>query len=844
MANQIKLTIDGTVVTVEKGRTILEAAQSAGIRIPNLCYDRRLIPFGACRLCVVQQKGKSELLPSCFTPAKEGMEILTRSPEIIESRRLQLQLILLNHPMTCPRCEKEGDCGLQSLVYEYGVEDTLYPWERTVFPADDVSSLLQRDPNKCILCGRCARICDEVQGVGELSFTRRGVKTAIDTDFQRPLQCEFCGQCLDTCPVGAITSDRFDKRTKSWELAETTTPCPYCGCGCSLTMASKEGEVKYVFSDPEKGPSDGNLCVKGRFGWDFIDHPERIKTPLLRQNGTFKEVSWEEALRFVTSELDSIKVQYGSEAIAGMASTRLTSEEIYLFQKLLRDGLGTNQIVLGDSQNLKSLKEGLTETLGWAASTNSIREIRNADCILVIGADPGQTNPIVKNEIHLAIRRNRAHLIVLGHQDIDLSRATHLSPLFSSSSTLLGKPGSEVSVLNMMIQTILKAGLEDKSFIEKNTEGMKELKGGMAALEPFEGNREEIEEAAKLFAQAKKAMILIGSGAWTSLDLKGISIASANLALLTGHLGKESNGILLLLEKCNDQGAIDLMTLSDGEMRGEKDLLQKAADGGLKALYLVGRDPLASSPAPVKEALEKIPLLIVQDLFMTQTARMAHVVLPACSFVEKSGTFTNLERRVQRLNPFRSPVDQSKSDFHIFQQLLRLFECPDPGSTSEAIFDEISRILPLYKDIRDEEQWPKGSSYLYGDGFPTGKAKFVPLKVRKPRPQPEAYPYQIVQRPSLFQSGFLSKKSDNLVKVFEKPYLEMNTEDARSLKIEEQEVIQVSTQQGQSLRMEVKHSAKLVPGVMTAPYPCALIDDGGIAFVKVERLKKKLIQQQ
>ncbi len=838
MANQIKLTIDGTAVTVERGQTILEAAQSAGIRIPNLCYDRRLISFGACRLCVVQQKGKSELLPSCFTPAKEGMEIITNSPEIIESRRLQLQLILLNHPMTCPRCEKEGECGLQALVYEYGVEETLYPWERTVFPADDVSPLLQRDPNKCILCGRCARICDEVQGVGELSFTRRGIKTAIDTDFHRPLQCEFCGQCLDTCPVGAITSDRFDKRTKRWELTETTTPCPYCGCGCSLTMGSREGEVKHVFSDPEKGPSDGNLCVKGRFGWDFIDHPERIKAPLLRVNGTFKEASWDETLQYITSQLDSIRSQYGSEAIAGMASTRLTSEEIYLFQKLLRDGLGTNQIALGDSQSLQSLKEGLTETLGWAASTNSIQEIRNADCILVIGADPGQTNPIVKNEIHLAIRRNRAHLIVLGHQDIDLSRATRTSPLLPASFTLLGKPGTEVSILNAMIQTILRKGFEDKSFIEEKTEGLEKLKERMAALESFEGNRDEMEEAATIFAQARKAMILIGSGPWSSLDLKGISIASATLALVTGHMWKESDGILLLLEKCNDQGAIDLMRLFHGDMKGEKDLFQKAAEGGLKALYLVGRDPLPSSPAPIGKALEKIPLLIVQDLFMTQTARMAHVVLPACSFVEKSGTFTNLERRVQRLNPLRSPVGQSKSDFHIFQQLLRLLECPDSGSTTEAVFEEISRSLPHYKDIRDGEQWPKGTPYLYGNGMPTGKAKFVPLEVRKPQPQPEAYPYQIVQRPSLFQSGLLSRKSDNLIKISEKPYLEMNTEDAQSLKIEDQEVIQVSTQQGQSLRMGVKHSAKLVPGVMTAPYPCALIDDGRTAFVKVERLKK------
>jgi len=355
----LKLIIDGIPVEVEKGKTILEAAQSAAIRIPSLCHDRRLIPFGACRLCVVQQKGKSELLPSCFTPARNGMEIITQSPEIAESRRRQLQLILLNHPMICPRCEKEGECELQTLVYEYGVEETLYPWEPITFPPDDRSLLLQRDSNKCILCGRCVRICDEIQGVGELSFARRGVRTSVDTDFHRPIQCEFCGQCLDTCPVGAITSDRFDYTVKSWELKETTTPCPYCACGCLLTMGSKDGEVKRIFSDPQRGPSDGNLCVKGRFGWDFIDHPERIKTPLLRVNGEFKEVTWDEALQFTSRMIEEIKDQHGPEAIAGMASSRLTNEEHYLFLKLFREAIGTDQIGYAGESVMRGLAEGL-----------------------------------------------------------------------------------------------------------------------------------------------------------------------------------------------------------------------------------------------------------------------------------------------------------------------------------------------------------------------------------------------------------------------------------------------------------------------------------------------------
>ncbi len=575
MVNQIKLKIDDIAVEVEKGRTILEAARSAGVGIPTLCHDRRLIPFGACRLCVVQQKGKSELLPACFTPAKGGMEIITHSAEISESRKLQLQFILLNHPMICPRCEREGECALQRLVYEYGVEETLYPWERTSFPGDDRSPLLQRDSDKCILCGRCVRICDEIQGVGELAFSKRGIKTVIDTDFHRPLQCEFCGQCMDTCPVGAITSNRFDSTVKPWEMEETTTPCPYCACGCSLTIGSKNGEIRRVFSDPEKGPSDGNLCVKGRFGWDFVDHPQRIKTPLLRVNGAFKEASWEEALRYVAQKLETMKDQHGPESIATIASSRLTNEEYYLLNKLFRNALGTNQIVQSGEETTRGLTEGLAKTLGIAASTNSIQEIRNADCLLVIGVDPAQTHPIIKNEIQLAIRRNRAQLIVIGSEDISLTRATSISPHLPPSLLLLDQPDKEIHFLNAMIQTIFKEGLEDKKFINERTEGIEALKKQISECQPefserIGVRRNEIDKAARVFAQSKKSMILVGSGLWSHLDPKAVALASSNLALVTGHIGKESSGILILLEKCNSQGAVDMGLFSGGRGTAEK----------------------------------------------------------------------------------------------------------------------------------------------------------------------------------------------------------------------------------------------------------------------------------
>jgi len=830
MRNQsIRLTIDGIEVEVGKGRTILEAAQSAGIRIPTLCHDRRLSSLGACSICLVQQRGDPELLPACFTPAKNGMEVITQSPEIIEARRLQLQLILLNHPMICPWCEKEGECVLQNLVYEYGVQDTRLSWEKVSFPVDDASPLLQRDGNKCILCGRCVRICDEVQGVGELSFTQRGIQTLIDTDFHRPIHCEFCGQCLDTCPVGAITSECFDYKTKAWELKETTTPCHYCGCGCLLIIGSKEGEIKRVFSDPDMGPNDGNLCVRGRFGWDFVDSSERLKSPLLRVNGSLKEVSWDQAVGFVAQELERIKDQYGSESIGALASGRLTNEEYYLLKKLFKEFIGTSRIDHEEGRAYRGLTQGLVKTLGSASSTNSISEIRKADCILVVGVDPSETHPIIKNEIHLAIRRNRAQLIVLGNYDIGLSRATQISPLSPPSILLLEKPGMEVNLLNAITGTILREGLEDQGFIEERTEGIGELREKQREyLEYLETLSEEekakvkvdVERAARSFAQSKRSMILIGSGLWSHLNQREIAIASSNLALITGHMGMESSGILLLLEKCNSQGAIDMGAFSEGEEQGEP-----------KALYLIGRNP---DLAP--RALENLELLVVQDLFLTDAAKKAHVVLPSCAFVEKQGTYTNLERRVQRLNPLRLPKNQSRSDFDIFLELLRLLEVPVPGETPEAIFQEISKKIPNYQGILDGEQWPKGKKYLYGDGFPIGKAKLIPLEMKKPQPLPEDYPCYLIQRPSLFGWGGLSLRSENLRVVLEKPDLEMNAEDALSLEVKDGETIQVSIPEGKSLRMKVSVSSRPARGVITTSYPSHLIK-GLCSSAKVQKVE-------
>lgn len=830
MIETIQFKIDGIEVEAKRGQTILEAARSVGIGIPALCHDPRLVPFGACRLCVVEVKGASELLPSCFTPVRNGMEVYTHSPRVVESRRLQLQLLLLNHPMVCPRCEREGECELQRLVYEYGLEETSYPWEPMVYPVDEVSPLLYRDGNKCILCGRCVRICEEVQGVGELSFTRRGIRCVVDTDFHRPLRCEFCGQCLDTCPVGAITSKCFDYRTKLWECLEATYPCPYCGCGCLLTIASKKGEIKRVFSDFSS--HDGNLCVKGRFGWDFVDSSLRLRSPLLRSNGILKEVSWEEALGMVSHRLESIRERYGPDRIGVLLSSRLTNEEYYLFKKLFVETLGTHEIVLGGRVSGFGLSDGLSEVLGYGASTNSIREIRGADLVFIVGGDPSQSHPIVKNEVYLAIRKNRAHLIVLGGYDIWLSEKTRISPLQPPSIFLSCRPGEELLMLNGMVGLILEEGFQDRVFINNHTEGFEELLArkneylrGLAQLSP--DLRDSLREAARNLSQAKKGMILISSGPWSYAYAREIGIACGNLSLLTGHLGKEGSGILLLSEKCNTQGSVDMkIPFLRGGLR---EMESKISRGQIKGLYVIGGGLLSS--------LEGVEFLVIQDLFGGALLERADAVLPVSSFIEKHGTYTSLERRVQGFHPIRAPLGQSRSDFEIFRDLLKSLEVSPPGETPSEVWEEIQKENPCYQGVEDGRQWPRGMGFLSSEDFPF--RRLIPLSSPEVKPPPEGYPYVLIERGSLFQSGSLSLKSEHLGKVMEGPVLEMNHEEARGLKIEEGDWVRVLSSDGRGMGFRVHLSRNPMPGVLLVYSPSPLDPNGEPKWVRIETFRGK-----
>ncbi|MCK5420582.1 MAG: molybdopterin-dependent oxidoreductase, partial [Deltaproteobacteria bacterium] len=464
MARMITLTIDDLEVTVPEGTTILDAAERVGIKIPTLCHDKRLIPFGSCRICVVQVKGwGGKLIPSCFNPVRDGMEVLTSSPEVIESRKAQLQLVLIHHPLECPTCDQAGACALQDMVYEYGVAEN--PFRQVGVQEGPptfkekllIGSMAVKERGRCILCGSCVRICEELQGVKEIDFIGRGFMTKIGTDFDRDLDCEFCGQCVAICPVGALTTTLIKHKARHWELKKTTSVCAYCGCGCSILLGVKDNQLRTIVSDYEIGANEGNLCVKGRYGWEYIHSQERLNAPFVRKGGKLVECTWDVALQEITKAFKQIKKNNGPDALAAIGSSRLTNEEGFLLQKFMRAAIGTNNIDTSGRYSYEGLTNGLKESLGYPAMTNSTKEIRNADVILALRSDLRDTHPMLKIEVIMALNRNRAKLITANSYTTMLDEKARLS--------LIYQPGTEVALVNGMIHVILNEGLEDKDFI-------------------------------------------------------------------------------------------------------------------------------------------------------------------------------------------------------------------------------------------------------------------------------------------------------------------------------------------------------------------------------------------
>ncbi|MCG2827818.1 formate dehydrogenase subunit alpha [Methanothermobacter sp. K4] len=846
MKGTVKFRIDGREVEAARGMTVLEAALANGIYIPNLCFRDGIEPFGGCRLCLVENS-EGRLVTACETPAEDGAEFISESDRINRIRRTTLSLIIADHSRDCLACPASGDCRLQEVSSYLNVSEgdleRLRP-ELSGLEADESNPFFLRDHDKCILCGICVRVCRGV-GAEAVDFAYRGHDTRIATFMDRDMldsSCVSCGECVEACPVGALLP-RAERPS-----AEVRTVCPYCGAGCEIYLGVRGNRIVSSRGVPDSPVNRGRLCVKGRFALKFVNSPERLKKPLIKVDGKFIEVEWDEAISFVAERLS----EYTGKEFAAVASAKCTNEENYLLQKFTRAVMGSGNIDhcarLCHAPSLTALRM----SLGSGAMTNSISELEGAGCILAVGTNPAETHPVTSYSVIRALRSG-AKLVVVD------PRKTRLSEL--ADIHLQNRPGSDIPLLMAMCRFILEEGLHDGEFIESRTEKFEEFRDAVMALDLDEVERvtgvkhEDIRRAAIMYASNPPASIIYSMGITQHVNGTGNVLALSNLALLTGNLGIKSGGINPLRGQNNVQGACDMGALPDllpgyqgidgaavkfSEKWGSPippagmtlpEMFDAARDGKIRCMYIMGENPLLSEPdiEKTREALEGLEFLVVQDIFLTETAELADVVLPAASFAEKDGTFTNTERRVQLLRKALDAPGDALPDWQIISMIAERMGRDDfDYESASRIFDEIRELVPSYAGISHERlksggiQWPctseedEGTGYLHSEGFPTptGRASFL-LPDYQSREVSEEYPLVLVTGRNLYQyhTRSMTARVRELESFSDHEELLMNPADAISLGIKDGDTVEVTSERG-SLRVRARVTDEVMGGVV------------------------------
>jgi predicted molibdopterin-dependent oxidoreductase YjgC len=675
---ELTLTIDGKTAKTHPGAMILEAARNAGVTIPSLCHDDRLHPYGACRICMVEVEGPPRrMLPACTTPAAEGMAILTKTPALIEARKAILELLLINHPLDCPVCDKSGECRLQDLVHEYGLAPGTFAEAKRTSPPDHASPVIERNQDRCILCGKCVRTCAEGCGVGALTFSMRGGKSRISTAFDKPLDCEFCGECLEVCPVGALTAKQSKHKARPWNVEQTTSACPYCGCGCPITIERRGREIVRV-----RAAGNHYLCAKGRFGWDAVLHEARLTSPKIRIGENLADCSWDEALAVVATNLKVIKNRYGDGHIGGLGSVRTTNEDHYLFQRFMRTAIGTNNV---DVLTRTRYPYGLN-TLYFAGELSRMGE---NDVILLLDEDAGEINPLTGIEIVRAVNRRGSRLILAGDGQSKFSRI--------SSVTL---PRDREGVLPSLITGLLSNRKIVSTRVKQAVELLSSARSTALVL--------PARFTPDTFGMIRELAALLNQVTYYPLVMRGNIQGALDMGLLPDYLPGyqmvNTPSASSFAEKWN-------ATLPDRPGLNAPEMMRGIEDGGIAALYIMGDDPVGSDPR-LAAAFRRPEFLVVQDIFLTDTAKLANVVLPAASFMEKSGTITTIERKLRRISPAVEPVAESRPDWEIIQALAQRMGARMNFASAEDIMKEIRAIVPMYKNLVPDTCWPREQSPL------------------------------------------------------------------------------------------------------------------------------------
>jgi formate dehydrogenase alpha subunit len=808
--------------------TILDLARESGVFIPTLCHDPLLSSIGACRICLVENEQTGTLLASCVTPIAPGMVINTNSPRVIEHRRTIIKLMLASHPDACMVCDKGNRCQLRQIAADLGiglVELDRIPQTVTI---QEVNPFIQRDISKCILCAKCIRACQELVVEGAVDYLWRGFKAKPATLADLPLEdseCTFCGACVALCPTGALMEKEGAYRGTTKTSVPTT--CPLCGCGCSLCLEVKENRVVRVSPGKEDTVNKGTLCVRGSYSFDFVHSPDRLTKPLVRLNDGFEEVSWEQALDSVASEFKRIKDEHGPDSLAVLGSSKCTNEENYLLQRFTRCVLGTNNIDNGSRLYNSATRVVLGASVGLPGTMNYLDSLEQAEVIVVIGADPASSAPVVEYVIRRAVKYKGAKLILIDPRRTKLVPFAHL--------WLRPKIGTDLALLNSLAKVIIDEDLLDEEFVARKTENFEELTRQLEkytteyaeAITGIPGR--EIRAAAQRYAAAGQTAIVYGTGITQYRGGADSVRALANLAILTGSIGRGRGGIYALQSENNAQGAGDMGTLPDflpgyqgvaddpSRRRFEErwkvslpanpglsavEMIEPARAGKIRALYVVGENPVLSFPHSglVREALASLDFLVVQDMYLTETARLARVVLPAASFAEKEGTFTNFEGRIGRVRQAIEPLGASLPDGEIIRQLADKMGCPMPFSSRQQVMDEIEEMVPFYEGYADAEKLYQAETGIwearrtYAEQFLKGFARFSPVEYS---PQTdgagEDYPLNLLTGSILhhFGTGTRSSRSWRLKKFSPQAFVEIGESDAKRLHISQGDKVRV-----------------------------------------------------
>ncbi|MGH7231699.1 MAG: molybdopterin-dependent oxidoreductase [Nitrospiraceae bacterium] len=844
-AASIELSIDGRTVTASDGVSLYDVISSTGKIVPAMCYHYTFDPFGSCGMCLVMVEGKKAPVRSCTAKAAAGMVVRTEGEDLFAARKKAVEKHLSVHPLDCPVCDADGHCELQDMAFQHQVTN-LANAKQKLIPEDTRSLVLDFNMNRCIACGECINVCKDVLMIDALQFAKKGGFTQVVAKGDTALSCEFCGDCLAVCPVGAITNKFSKYLYKPWQLKKTTTTCNYCGDGCQLYIETKDREVVRVTSPlswknkwgdrTETAKGHGGICVRGRFGFEYIDGKARLQQPLTRRDGTLVETPWLEAVHSMVDRLAEIKAQHGSQAIAGLITARCSNEELYLFQKLMRVAIGTNQLDSSARYGHINFVRAMQQALGVGRMMNDWEDITKAKAILLVGSNITETNPLTAVRVKDAIRIYQSQVIVVD------SAQTNIAKL--ASHPMMVRPGTEGLFVQGLVKSVIDRDLVDAETTAKHPEAFLALKQAVSALSLDTIAAEtgiavdRIHEAAAIFAETPRAVILCAEGIVRRPGGYERVLNLIDLAWITGKLGRPGCGVNTVTEEVNEQGSVDMGAVPEflpGQARCDNEaardrfakawgadlppvgssanlmeILRRCRSGKIKALYVIGENPLATLPASleVKEALEKLDLLICQDPFLTETAQMAHIVLPASTYAEKDGTFTNLEGKVLRIRQTMDPVGESLPDWHIMTAVASGLGFPFEYESPQDIQNEIMKLLPGYYNLgQPRKMTPKPDAYLAH-----GYVNEVKTRYQTDRKTMSKGQFGLSLGQLLYHSGKLSTRASGLLTISPNTgRLHMNAQDMERLGLSEGGRVRVTTEKG-ALDMGIQGNAGLLPG--------------------------------